>query len=244
MFRESLKRAAPSVVTCLSLTTGLVSIYLSAVGEVEHAAWLVVYCTFLDKADGSLARVLKVSSPFGMEMDSFSDYTSFGLAPAALAWFSVGPGTDGVVTAWVVAAVVAYVLCAAIRLARFNTITHEDAAWFSGVPTTFAAGLLSTFLMSVFDLALGAHAAVVVPSVLVALAVLMVSPLRIPKVKLRKDLALNLLLLIMGVTAAVLTVIRWMPAVLFLMPMGYLVVGIVAGLAARRPGEAQENPPA
>lgn len=222
-----LKAAAPSLVTSGNLVIGLVSVALSALGHFEGAAWAIVYSGILDKADGSLARALHVQGPFGMEMDSFADYTSFGLAPAALTWFL---GTAGGVPAfpmwlWIAVCAALVPIAAAIRLARFNAITHEDPAYFSGVPTTMVAGLFATGYLSLVDLGIPVNPAWVLPSAAVVGAALMVCNLRIPKLKHRPQRWKNILLAGLLLMLTVFCVVQVFPEAMFLLGCVYVIGG-------------------
>ena len=117
------------------LLVGLAAFKFAVVGDFLESAWLIVLCVVLDKADGTAARVLKATSTIGAQLDSFADFVSFGIAPAALV-FSLIRGFPpdsgaGPYAAWhpeamsylnhILSSV--FVLCAAIRLAKFNVIT-------------------------------------------------------------------------------------------------------------------------
>ena len=138
----------PNSFTALSLLLGLTSIVTSQLGELELAAWMIVWCGLLDVMDGLTARLLKATSSFGAEFDSMADLVAFGVAPAMLVlqagiqigaiepgtgWFSVLLGSIGI-----------FVLAGAMRLARFNLSSHKPVkGWFSGVPITAAGGGLT-----------------------------------------------------------------------------------------------------
>lgn len=185
MAHSPLKAALPTLATSGNLVLGLVSVALSASGHFEGAAWCVVYSAILDKVDGSLARALGVSGQFGMEMDSFADFSGFGMAPGFLCWFYCAPpGSPGWLMAWVGACAVLLPLLAAIRLAKFNSVTHEDPGFFQGVPTTLIGGLFATLFLSLLDLQVPRSAvAWVMPSAAVVGGLLMICTVRIPKMK-------------------------------------------------------------
>ncbi len=229
------------------MVLGLISIVLSSMGRFDLAAWLIVYSAILDKADGSLARALGVGSDFGMQMDSFSDFAAFGIAPGALTWFVV-MSTDPtpIVALWAGFAAVALPVSASLRLARFNLVAAEEPSYFIGVPTTFAAGLYATLYLSLvdlglvggtvtptFDLGLHANPALLLPSVAIGLAILMIGGVRIPK--LRKPDGPFVAYLAAGVLAVliVLAVLRRFPEAHLVLGTGYLVVGSVTSRAAR-----------
>jgi len=222
-----LKMAAPSAISALSMFTGLASLALSARGNFDLAAWCIVYSTFLDKADGTVARALDVSSRFGMEMDSFSDLIAFGIAPAALTWFAMADN-PAVPPVWVAVSSLTYVLLAAIRLARFNIDTDDQSDCFTGVPSTLAAGLCATLFLSLSDLGMLERWSQVMVPALVALGILMVSGLRIPKVGPGKSRFMTVLQAAVMLFALGLAIARTLPEVLFALSFGFLVIGGVA----------------
>lgn len=227
-----LKAAAPSLVTSGNLVVGLVSVALSALGHFEGAAWAIVYCGILDKLDGTLARTLHVEGAFGMEMDSFADYTSFGLAPAALLWFlSTSHGIPAwPMSAWIAACAVAFPLGAAVRLALFNSLTHENPNHFQGVPTTMVAGLFATLYLSLVDLKVPVDPVWVLPSAAVACAALMLCHLRVPKLKGGPNRWKNRLLVATLLVMTGLAVAQVVPVVLF----GLGVIYVLSGFVRRR----------
>ena len=79
-----LRYTIPNSFTSLSLLLGIASIVTSQIGELELAAWIIVWCGLLDVLDGLSARLLKATSDFGAEFDSMADLVSFGVAPAVL----------------------------------------------------------------------------------------------------------------------------------------------------------------
>lgn len=85
----------PNSVTALSLLLGIASIVTSQIGELEFAAWLIVWCGLLDTIDGVAARLLKATSNFGAEFDSMADLISFGVAPGVLI-FNAGLQIGGI----------------------------------------------------------------------------------------------------------------------------------------------------
>lgn len=219
----------------------LASCVLAAEGRLDAAAWVTIYCGFLDKLDGIVARALAVSSPFGMEMDSFSDFTAFGVAPALLAWFAA-PDQAGLAAAWVAASAFTFPFLAAVRLARFNLVTHSDPECFTGVPTTFAALLLASLFLTVRDLGLGEAGSRFVVAAMPGIAVLMVARQRIPKLKPRRSRAFNLFQVGTALAVLALSVLQVLPEVALAVGVGYLVIGALAGRRTCRPGGPAPNP--
>ena len=124
-----LRYTIPNSFTALSLLLGLGSIVMAQVGDLEFAAWLIVWCGLLDVMDGMAARLLKATSSFGAEFDSMADLVSFGVAPAILV-FNAGLQLAGIDLEsgqfWVlIVACGVFVLAGAMRLARFNLATDQ-----------------------------------------------------------------------------------------------------------------------
>ena len=84
----------PNTFTALSLLLGFASIITATIGQLELAAWMIVWCGLLDVMDGLAARLLKATSLFGAEFDSMADLIAFGAAPAVLVMF-VGINAGG-----------------------------------------------------------------------------------------------------------------------------------------------------
>jgi CDP-diacylglycerol--serine O-phosphatidyltransferase len=182
-----LRYSIPNSFTALSLLLGLGSIVTTQVGDLEFAAWLIVWCGLLDTMDGVAARVLKATSDFGAEFDSMADLVSFGVAPGVLV-FNAGLQVAGVEVEsgqfWVLlVACGVFVLAGAMRLARFNIGTGTPGrGWFTGVPITAAGGgLISSMVLVLLyhpDTAGVLPLHLYLPIVMFVLAILMISRLR------------------------------------------------------------------
>jgi CDP-diacylglycerol--serine O-phosphatidyltransferase len=139
----SLNRLLPNVLTLLALCAGVTGIRFAAHEAFEAAVVAIMTAAVLDALDGRIARLLNGQSKFGAELDSLSDVISFGVAPAMILymWELSAAGTFG----WI--AVLALCVCAALRLARFNTKLGESDLppyaynYFTGVPAPAGAGL-------------------------------------------------------------------------------------------------------
>jgi CDP-diacylglycerol--serine O-phosphatidyltransferase len=160
----------PNILTTINLVAGVMSLVLVLAESYNWAAAMVLFATIMDSMDGRVARHLQVSSHFGKELDSLSDLVSFGVAPAILAYsvILVDFGLLGL------AAAVIFVICGALRLARFNSQTFTGK--FEGVPITVAGGLLALVLL----VSKGLNGAIILAMVLI-LAWLMISKISIPK---------------------------------------------------------------
>ena len=136
MEKQKLTFFLPNIFTGLNLASGFASLILSQQGNFFDAAVLVVLGGVFDLVDGKIARVMGAQSIFGEQFDSMSDLVSFGLAPAFLIYnYSFMPlGRLGGVVAFI------YVLCVALRLARFNAnIEKVNSNFFQGLPSPGAA---------------------------------------------------------------------------------------------------------
>jgi len=154
MATSKLRYWPPNLATLGAMLCGLLSMVASFESRFVDAGWLILLATLLDRADGILARSLKATSQFGVQMDSFADFFDFGVAPAVLLFTALTrtpglPFNNGAGYALVLAASAFWVFTATFRLARFNVLTGEspDKTLFNGVPTTLAAGLLVNWFL-------------------------------------------------------------------------------------------------
>ncbi len=133
---------------------------LSAEGRADHynmAVWFILFACVCDLFDGRVARATKRESLFGAEFDSIADTVSFGVAPALMACFLVikPEATDNVqLITWLLAFI--YLLCAGVRLARFNVLTNPlvpgnekrvAGGDFVGLPSPAAAGMIASLVL-------------------------------------------------------------------------------------------------
>ncbi len=146
-----LRTLIPNAITMLALVSGATGVRFAIAGEWEKAASAIVVAAILDGLDGRVARLLRGTSRFGAELDSLSDVTAFGVAPALILylWALQDVGRFG----WVVA--LALALCCALRLARFNAALDEEETprkrlgFLTGVPAPAGAALaLSPLFLS------------------------------------------------------------------------------------------------
>src|SRR5690606_16254490 len=125
--RRRIPRAAfPSTFTLLNLLSGFYAIIMTAQGDFDKAAWLVVAAGLFDAMDGMMARLVDGVSDFGIELDSLSDIVSFGVAPSFLL-YEFGLNRLGLLGG-VLAALPA--ICGAVRLARYNVSFSEKKDYF------------------------------------------------------------------------------------------------------------------
>ena len=144
----------PHLFTLGNLFAGFFSISATLAGDYDRAAIAIGAGIVLDGLDGAVARLVSTSSPIGVQLDSLADVVTFGAAPAllALAWGAGGPDMAGSshVQRLVWIAAFAFLSATALRLARFNVMTSDDAApvmprrdAFIGMPTPTSAAIVA-----------------------------------------------------------------------------------------------------
>ncbi|MBU0551182.1 CDP-alcohol phosphatidyltransferase family protein [Myxococcota bacterium] len=230
------KFVVPNGFTALSMLFGLASLLASAQGSFTLAAWLICWGVLLDKLDGTAARLLGASSSFGAELDSFADFVVFGIAPAALIYHRLSPSFQGDERLLLLLGAGAFVLANAARLARFNTTSPEGGdVLFYGVPTTLCGALIATtyLVWEKYGLDEGLLRGMV--GLLFISGLAMVSSLRLPKLKRRKNKLLDGLQMINIAGAYGFAALRMFPEYLWAMVILYLIIGLGWGL---RVGEA------
>jgi CDP-diacylglycerol---serine O-phosphatidyltransferase len=134
------KFAVANGCTVASLLLGMSAVFLAVAGDFRLAALALLACVVFDGCDGGLARRFGVASPFGAQLDSLADLSSFGAATGVVAYLWLVAGGAAEPAAAVACALVA--VCAAIRLARFN-VSPKDGRFFCGIPTTMTAAVLA-----------------------------------------------------------------------------------------------------
>ena len=131
----------PNMLTLIGVCIGLTSIRFALDGKFEFAIIAIIFAALIDGLDGRIARLIKGTSKVGKELDSLTDMISFGVAPAFVMffWKLDTLGRFG----WLVCLI--YVICVALRLARFNVNSNQEPSWrdnfFEGVPSP-AGGIL------------------------------------------------------------------------------------------------------
>jgi CDP-diacylglycerol---serine O-phosphatidyltransferase len=209
----SINRMIPNVLTLLALCAGMTAIRYATVGKFEAAAVALIVAGILDGLDGRMARLLKANSSFGAQLDSLSDFLSFGAAPAIVLYFwSVSQlGAAG----WVI--VLFYAACCALRLARFNTQLDVELPpyaynFFTGVPAPAAAGLVLIPMFIAFEwgdfIVRSPWLNAVVVAGGAALMVSRVPTVSLKRVRIHRDYVVPALLVV-GVLAALLTTAPW-----------------------------------
>src|SRR5262249_46058403 len=167
--------------TLAALCSGLTAIRFALQGEMKLAVIAVIVASIFDALDGRVARRLGVTSQFGAELDSLSDFLCFGVSPALVLYLASlrdAGALGGIVP-------LMFPMCSALRLARFTPALLADTpppAWtgsyFTGVPAPAGALLALVPLMVSFEIdASWPRHALVVGFVMVLVGGLMVSTL-------------------------------------------------------------------
>ncbi|HZT88874.1 MAG TPA: CDP-diacylglycerol--serine O-phosphatidyltransferase [Stellaceae bacterium] len=148
----SINRLVPNVLTLLALCAGMTAIRFAMIGNFQAAVVAIIVAGIFDGLDGRMARLLKSTSRFGAELDSLSDFVSFGAAPAIVLHLWTMSALHGV--GWAI--VLFFAVCCALRLARFNTELGAEpppyaAGFFTGVPAPAGAGLAIMPLFMSFE---------------------------------------------------------------------------------------------
>ena len=134
----------PNLITTGSLFAGYYSIVSAMNGQFEKAAWFILMATVFDGMDGKVARMTNTTSRFGVEYDSLADLVAFGVAPGLLmySWALTTFGKLGWLAAFL------YVVCGALRLARFNVqVDTVESKQFVGLPIPSAAWMVASCVL-------------------------------------------------------------------------------------------------
>jgi len=148
----SLNSLIPNMLTLLALCAGLTSVRFSLDGKWEMAVIAILAAGVLDGLDGRMARLLKSTSKFGAELDSLSDFVSFGVAPGLVLFlWTLESGLGGV--GWIIALI--FTISCALRLARFNSMMDQkQPVWanryFTGIAAPAGASISLLFMVMHF----------------------------------------------------------------------------------------------
>ena len=172
----------PATITSLGLLAGFYSLISSINSHFELAAVMIAIAFICDGLDGRVARLSHSSSQFGVEYDSLSDVVAFGVAPAGLmySWALKPLGTIAIVICGL------YVVCSALRLARFNVQTGStDKRRFTGLPVPGAAVMIAgcALAYSYFEFSSPRTLCALMAPMTLLLAVLMISSVPYPSFK-------------------------------------------------------------
>lgn len=214
----------PNACTSMNLVCGYLAIVMTSQGEFLAAGWLILLANVFDVLDGRLARLTSVESMFGAELDSLADLVSFGVAPAFLVYtrYLEHDRYYGLVVT------VIFVLCGAMRLARFNVTPHSKKDVFEGLPIPAGAGILAT--MTIFEFQFFNFMripAFVIPFVVLITSFLMVSKIEYPAMKKTPQTSNKRRLAVVFVLVAL---IVNPPITLFFLSWGFALYGLTFSL--------------
>ena len=189
----------PSVLTLVGVCLGISSIKFAMDGNFAFAVLFLIVAAILDGLDGRVARLIKGTSNFGKELDSLTDFVSFGIAPGFIIYFwelnkfgKVG---------WLI--VLFYAVCCVLRLARFNLTKFEDKEewknnFFQGIPSP--AGGCLILLPLIFELSNFSNLVslkVITPYLTIIISLLLISKLptfSFKKISIKRNMTIFLLL--------------------------------------------------
>lgn len=207
-----------------------------------HAVWLILAAVIFDSLDGRLARMGGRTSLFGAEFDSLADVVSFGMTPALMVFFLIlSPREDFQwfrEFGWIIAFI--YLLCGAIRLARFNVITNpllhraeaESSKDFVGLPIPAAAGTVASLVLLLLNLTANAKElrqwALALPFLLILVSMLMVSTIRYPSFKQVNWETRTRVRTLVFFFIGLMLVVRLQEVALFFLFIGYIAYGLFA----------------
>jgi CDP-diacylglycerol--serine O-phosphatidyltransferase len=222
----------PNSFTMGNLLFGFIAVVKASQEQYAVAGICILFAALLDGFDGQIARMLRVTSKIGEQLDSLADCVAFGIAPGYLAYsayfsnmsFSLD-GTKYVPVGMFIAA--AFPLCAAYRLARFN-VSHDSDS-FSGLPSPIAGIAMALVPIAFSDPGdIRSHLLIFVP-VFIAVALLMVSTVKFSKPQAKafnKIHGLKLVLLIVLIVLLSIILRKW----LIFISIGLILIYIFTGL--------------
>ena len=250
MIRRKPINVLASVMTTMNLYCGIASIFASIGAEFEKAAIFILVGIIFDTLDGAVARITKSTSDFGKELDSLCDIVTFGVAPGVLVFVSYLPDAptvhfalseveESIIGKTGSYMAIVYIICVALRLARFNTFQAERTDYFTGLPSPAAGGTLASFVLFLgyFEEKLVTHnlgpwAYYLLGPMAVICAFLMVSTVRYPKNKFKSFvLAPRRAFIALGLYALMVVAIHYAVSqspsiVLFPLGAAYVLFGI------------------
>jgi CDP-diacylglycerol--serine O-phosphatidyltransferase len=246
----SVNRLIPNILTLLALCAGMTAMRFAMAGNFQMAVVSIIVAGVFDGLDGRMARLLKSTSSFGAELDSLSDFVSFGVAPAAVLYLWTMSQLHSI--GWAI--VLFFAVCCALRLARFNTEAAVErppymAPFFSGAPAPAGAGLIMIPMFLAFQSGDWLFRSPYLNAVTVGgTALLMVS--KVPTVSLKRIVRIPHdwvvpTLLGVGVATAFLTTAPWPTlTVVGFVYLGSIPLTVRAYFRLRRAYEARKAEPA
>lgn len=182
-----------AILRCIQANNSIDEVVISS--YFTEAVWFILLGVICDTFDGRLARMGGRESLFGKEFDSIADVISFGVAPALMMIFLIlkpsGDNNSILQIGWLIGFI--YLLCAAVRLSRFNVLTNpilpkakrlKDTKDFLGLPVPAAAGMVASLVLAYINSGFDMHGfGLVMPLLMLAIAFLMISNIPYPSFK-------------------------------------------------------------
>ena len=189
----------PSVLTLVGVCLGISSIKFAMDGNFAFAVLFLIVAAILDGLDGRVARLIKGTSNFGKELDSLTDFVSFGIAPGFIIYFWELNKLGKI--GWLI--VLFYAVCCVLRLARFNLTKFEDKEewknnFFQGIPSP--AGGCLILLPLIFELSNFSNLIslkIITPYLTIMVSLLLISKLptySFKKIQIKRNMTIFLLL--------------------------------------------------
>ena len=227
MAEHPLTKFIPNLITLMSLIAGISSIKFSIQANWKLAVLMIMLAAFFDFFDGWMARKLKKSTQFGAELDSLSDFISFGLAPSLLInlCFTHELGRIG----WVIS--LFYIVCAALRLARFNIENmKEQSKVFYGIPSPAAAGviMIPLYLNFIDQVQFTINYPLICAVLTTFAGIMMISRVPSPSVKNLKVKTLYFRLMIISVAIVLIFLISYFWQTTLLVAIAYLLISLLS----------------
>lgn len=215
----------PNSLTLCGMFCGFYAILASFKGMYVFSAWAILIADIFDGLDGWVARLTNTATKFGIELDSLSDLVAFGIAPAVLI-YSWGLSSFGRI-GW--GAAFLYVICGALRLARYNVqMGSEESKSFTGMPIPAAATVVASLVLFYTeiwgDISGRNFLVLLLPFVL---AILMVSTLRYHSLKEIDAKRRKPFWLLVVLVVAFVLILMYPEIVIFLFAFLYMIWGIV-----------------
>ncbi|GBU25062.1 CDP-diacylglycerol--serine O-phosphatidyltransferase [Fibrobacteria bacterium R8-3-H12] len=245
------KFIVPNAFTSLNFLLGVASICWSAglfasqneagtAYNVIMGAHFIIFCALLDKLDGFAARAFNASSEFGAQFDSLADLIAFGIAPAFMIMFAY----KNISLNWyelhklaLFAGAAVYMVCAAMRLAKYNAMDSDSYPdYFSGMPSTFAGivNALVIILLCKYKFFDSCPDILYIPLVIMLItSILMVCPLFLAKLKKRKNHFINALQVLNIAGAYIAGFAMILPEYLMALVLIYFIIGFGHGIINR-----------
>ena len=238
MYRRKGIHILPSLFTTGNVICGFYAFVAVLNEQFYFAAWAIVAGMIFDGLDGRIARLTKTTSAFGEQYDSLADIITFGMAPAFLAysWVLKPFGRLGWMAAFL------FLLCATLRLARFNVTNPEiRSKHFIGLPSPASAVVIASIVIAFEDLFATRMNPFIMVMVVYALAFLMVSNIKYPAFKqfdFKKRVVFSRFLFVILFIYVLATIPR---VALFILGITYAIIGPIGLLIKNKKLAAESN---